>query len=270
MKQLNSDPPWLEACLANIRLLGGHLCDETYCTGNSKITRMVCNCIPPFYNGCPPNNRPPGCCAYTAASPIWMALPNDGCYCCCGSFSDGTPVAISETESEPIVDIMFGDLIYVAEDATLKNWRTETVRFSSGIGANPGESIMIKVDFGTDKEHCDSLYVTPNQAFYMPGGLLKRAQKLVVGVDQLVRADGSTLQVLQLAADKYDKVIHHIATSQSMATSMDGHLILAKGIVCGDYALELASDPALFVKGHNDLPNFGTKEYSDANGNTSG
>jgi hypothetical protein len=179
-------------------------------------------------------------------------------------------VAISATESKPINEILVGDMIYVAEDSTLKNWTTKTVEFSSGTGDKASGTIMIQVDFGTDESNFETLYVTPNQVFYVPGGKLQRANTLQPGVSLLVRADGSTVPVLQLTTGKFEKGIHHVATSQTAATSMDGHLMLAKGIVCGDFALQLMVNDDLFVEGQRDLPEIGTKEYMEAYKNIPG
>jgi hypothetical protein len=265
-KDLAADPPWLPGCKANIaKIPGGVLCSDQHCTEAQQQNHMICYCQAPWNNGCPedPNNRPPNCCSYSATSPVYVALQSGGCYCCCGCFSFDTQVAISDTETRAISEIMLGDLVYVAEDASLKKWGTKTVQFSSGTGTVSKGSVMIQVDFGSDPNHVTTLYVTQNQVFYMPGAKLKRANKLVPG-DLLVRQDGSTVPVISLTVGKYEKGIHHIATSQNLATNMAGHLILAKGIVCGDYALQLTTGTEFYIDGHDALPELGTKEYLEA------
>lgn len=269
MAKLKADPPWLPGCMANIQQLGGTLCAEQHCVDAQSANHKICTCVAPYLNGCL-NNPTPNCCSYTATSPVWVALPGGGCYCCCGCFAHDTPVAVSATENKPIAEIMVGDVIYVAEDATLKNWTTKTVQFSSGTGDKATGTIMIQIDFGTDEKTYETLYVTPGQVFYMPGGKLKRANTLVPGVDELVHADGTTVPILQLTTGYFEKGIHHVATSQTVATSMDGHLMLAKGIVCGDFALQLLVSDDVYVPGYRDLPEIGTKEYMEAYQNIPG
>jgi hypothetical protein len=254
-----TDPPWLPGCMANIKQLGGTLCSQQHCTDAQSYSHAVCYCQQPYPNGCQVPSA--GCCSYTATSPIYVAQTGGGCYCCCGCFSNDTPVAINAQESRPIAEILIGDLVYVADNIAKNSWTTKTVQFSSGTGSMNSGNIMIKIDFGVDAGNSNSLFVTQNQVFYQPGGQLIRANKLVPGVNKLVKQDGSTVEIIQMTVGQYEKGIHHIATSQGVATSMDGHLILANGIVCGDFALQLVNIPDHFVAGHDKLPEFGTKEY---------
>lgn len=259
-----ADPWWLQPCKDNIaKIPGGTLCTQDHCTEAQQQNHMICYCQAPYLNGCSGANPPPNCCSYSATSPVFVALPNGGCYCCCGCFAFDTPVSVSETETKPIYEIQIGDQIYVAEDSSLSKWGLRTVQFSSGTGPISNGSVMIRLVFGTEEKN-DVLYVTQNQVFYQPGGKLIRANKLVPGVDVLVHADSSTVPILELTVGQYELGIHHVATTQTIATSMDGHLILAKGIVAGDYALQIINDPKYFVDDHENRPEFGTKEYLEA------
>ena len=85
------------------------------------------------------------------------------------------------------------------------------------------------------------------------------------GIDELVRADGVAVHIVSLQVGKFEKGVHHIATSNKPATSVDDHLILANGIVAGDYSLQLslASGCGDIKDKHADAPIFGTKEYGD-------
>ena len=66
-----------------------------------------------------------------------------------------------------------------------------------------------------------------------------QAPRLVPGQDHLVRPDGSTVPVLDLVSGKFSKGVHMISTSNATTTDMAGHLIIANGVICGDYSLQL-------------------------------
>lgn len=110
------------------------------------------------------------------------------------------------------------------------------------------------------------LLVTAIQPFLMKDGTLKQAQKLVPGKDVLLLQDGSTTPIVSLEVGMFEKGVHHIATSAERATSLDGHLLLANGIVVGDYSLQisLANKNGLLKDAHVDAPVFGTRAYSEA------
>ncbi len=86
----------------------------------------------------------------------------------------------------------------------------------------------------------------------------------------MVKADGTPLAVVALEAGMFKKGLHHIATSTGAAHSPNGHLLLAKGIVCGDWALQVALSSeqhraALpLAKELDHAPEFGTREYAAA------
>jgi hypothetical protein len=99
------------------------------------------------------------------------------------------------------------------------------------------------------------------------GHRLKRASKLVPGADRLMRAGGGLEPVLDLAAGMYQRGVHQLSTSESPTADPSGHLLVANGLVCGDYSLQVtdldAARPDLLVDGHADLPEFGTREYGE-------
>jgi hypothetical protein len=111
------------------------------------------------------------------------------------------------------------------------------------------------------------LLVPPGQPFLMGDGSLKQADKLVPGKDMLVGEDGSAIPVLSVEAGLFKKGVHHIATSAEKATSLDGHLLLANGVVIGDYATQIGmttKNSSLEDK-YRDHPALGSKEYNEVN-----
>lgn len=267
-----ADPWWLPGCKVNVsKIKGGTMCSDQHCTDAQNQGHMVCYCCDPFQNGCsgqtPPANCgdawPTSCCSYTAESPFIVFMPSGNCYCCCGCLAYDTSITVAAGESRAIQEIRVGDPIYVAMDAELKTWAQVPIQFSSGTGGD-SKSSMIQVSFG-DGVKAESVIATRNQLFLLPGGKLKRASTLVPGQDVLVRPDGSHAPVLDLVSGLFNKGVHMISTSTSTTTDLGGHLIVANGVVCGDYSLQLThleqAKPELMAGGEDELPEFGTKQY---------
>ncbi len=257
------DPWWLPGCLENIKKLGGgKLCSEQHCTDAQNYSHKVCNCKSPYLDGC--LDPKPNCCSYTATSPVFVAGTETNCYCCCGCFANGTLVAESKDKSKAIEEFQLGDMVLTADGPDLKDWSQKEVQFSSGTGDLGAFNTLIKIDFGNTGEE-DYIYASRDQLFLMPDKKLKRASRLVPGKDELLRPDGTTTPVQDLVVGKFKKGVHHIATSDKPASSMKGHLLSVKGIVCGDYSLQICdltkTNSELMVDGHDELPEFGTKEY---------
>jgi hypothetical protein len=173
-----------------------------------------------------------------------------------------------QPETRPIREFVPGDPVYVADGVDLKHWSTRTVQFSSGTGEG-GMNTLLKIDFAAP-DGDSALYCNYQQLFLMPDGKLKRAARLVPGEDSLVTQDGTPAKVLSITPGRYKKGVHHIATSTGPAKEVGGHLIVADGVVSGDYALQITHldevAPELLVEGHADLPEVGTRAYAEAYG----
>jgi hypothetical protein len=259
-----AEPPWLPACRAAIEHMKATMCPEVHCTEAEQQNHKICYCEEPYLDGCKKLGHPSSdCCSYDATSPVFVSGPKP-CYCCCGCFAGDTMVATSGTGVREIRELLVGDMVWVAMDAGLGAWADVPVAFSAGTGEDAGANGLIRVRFG-DRAGPESVYANRDQLFLMGDRKLKRAAKLVPGRDVLVRPDGSGAPVLDLAAGKYAKGVHHIATSDRPTEDLGGHLIVANGVVCGDYSLQLRDldsvRPELMVAGHAGLPDFGTDEY---------
>ncbi len=262
-----ADPSWLVKCRENIaKIPGGVMCPDQQCQVVLSYIGAVCTCTPPYQNGCP-DPPTPGCCSYGPSSPIFVFSKTGGCYCCCGNSARKTKVAVGKGEARPIEEIEVGDTVHAALDPGLKTWGLFPARFSSGTG---GASDLdgIEIAFG-DSEAPEILVASPEQLFLVKGRRLKRASRLVAARDSLIRGDGSAAPVIALKAGKLTGPQHRIATSDGPATDWAGHLIVVDGVVCGDYALQLADldavRPELMVRGHAGLPVFGTPAYAKRN-----
>lgn len=257
-----ADPWWLPGCIENLKKIpGAKLCTENHCLQTQNYWHKVCNCEDPYPNGC--TNPTPNCCSYSATSPIIVFGP-ENCYCCCGCFANGTQIAVDKTETKPVQEFLVGDMVLVAKNIELSQWEQLPVEFSSGTGPESTSS-MIQVRFG-DESNPETIIVTREQLFLLPEQKLKRASRLVPGQDEVTRPDGTTAPILDLTAGTFTTGVHQIATSASTTTNPDGHLLVANGLVCGDYSLQVTNldeaQSGLMVKGHADLPEFGTRAYA--------
>jgi hypothetical protein len=258
-----ADPWWLPQCLENIeKIPGAVMCPDQACLDSKTYLHAICNCQPPYQNGCVP---PPGCCLSTPSTAVLVYGRDPGpCYCCCGMADAAMAVAVDHTTFKPIHEFSVGDTVLVATKPDLSAWEQVPVAFSSGTG--PGsDSPTIQIRYG-DPSHPDVIITSSGQLFLVVGGKLKQASRLVAGRDQLVGADGAAVPIIDLIGGIAADTLHRIATSTGPATSLAGHLMVANGVMCGDYALQLGNleeaAPNLLVAGHAGLPELGSAAYT--------
>jgi hypothetical protein len=233
------DNPWLKQCLENIkRIPGGVPCSELRCSEVSPYMHAVCNCLPPYTNGCSGQKPPPNCCAYSGTTPIAVFGPSGVCYCCCFGVALGPMLSTSASEVKSTHELNVGDKVLTASGPGLQHWSERPVAFSSGAGPDPFHP-MIVIRYG-DERTPHGVLAAPNQPFLLPGGKLKRASQLVPDKDELVRPDGSSVRILETEQHVSGRGYHRIAVATAPASDIAGHLVIANGVVCGDYALELA------------------------------
>lgn len=242
-------------CLENIAKLGGTPCPDEVCgqLWEGQYARVICNCEPPYENGCAGPNPPPDCCHFSPSSPL-PSYTNEGlCYCCCGGLARRPQVAVGRDEQKPIDELRRGDQVMTALDVGLTAWAVRPIAFSAGTGPNP-DNPLIEISFG-DGRVPDTILASRNQLFLVEGRVLKRAARLRPG-DNLIRADGSTASVLALQAARAHRGAHQIATGTEPTSEVAGHLIVVNSVVCGDYALQLAeletTRPQLLAHDHMD------------------
>jgi len=120
------------------------------------------------------------------------------------------------------------------------------VIFSSGTpGGFPASGIFF-LEFGEG-----SLIVTRDQPFVLAGNKVKKTNQLKPG-DQLLKADGQTLMLEMISTGQWDRGLHGFAIDNSGRSGT--HLIIANGIVCGDYVMEMMPSPP---DDSDDMPVFG-------------
>lgn len=144
----------------------------------------------------------------------------------------GTKIAVPDGDKK-IEMFNVGDQV-LAADMSL-NWSPTKISFSSGTGASSQQSTMVYIHFGDN----DIMIVTPDQLFMLSDRKLKRADRLIAGKDNLVDQNGKPVAINNIAIGRYKGGIHHISTSLNYNGSPDGHLLLAEGVVIGDFTLQI-------------------------------
>lgn len=253
------DPSWYKQCLENIKKIpGGTLCPQEDCNNMSSLLHRVCNCLPPYLNGCI-NNPVPGCCVYGPSSPIYVLNANGGCYCCCG-MAPGASVAVTKSQRIAADQLKKGDTIYVPKDTSLRQWTSVTLEFVS-LSKTSVENPQVSIQLRDGKGKESTLIVGERQLLMMPDKKFKEARKIVPGLDQLVNNDGQPMEVSKIITGVFGQFISYIASSAAPASEPEGHLLSLDGIICGDYALSLGIGPGNLADNHEQLPNIGTNEY---------
>lgn len=201
-----------------------------------------------------------------------QAWEPSGCYCCCSCLANDTLVAVPGGVA-PIYTIARGASVMAGSVATSDagvrlSWSEAKVRFSQGTGSGGHQPMMVYVTFGPDSNQ--ELICNTDQPFlladgkYTTGGKLRPGQKLVGG-------DGQPLEVQLVSIGSYEGGVHHLATDSPWTGSPDGHLLLAGGVVAGDWAMQMqfAALPASMKEDSYDaLPVMGTQDYDSAHAAT--
>lgn len=192
---------------------------------------------------------------YLMAHPDYSSY---NCYCCCSCFAYDTPI-LTPGGLQAIQKLAPGDDVSVASINTVGGklsleWGAKQVRLSSGVPPVPGAATpMVLVHYGSGLH----LLCTGDQVFLQGDGRLKRANQLTV-LDKLVDPNGNPVDIVAVKLVEFSGGVHHIATGR-YSGEVNGHLLLAGGVVAGDYALQNAPIDELMV----DAPVIGTKEYDD-------
>jgi hypothetical protein len=162
-------------------------------------------------------------------------------------FASTASVAVPEGD-RPMGDIAIGDQVLTASRSGAEwGWTAREVQFSAGSPPNTSGvgNVMFYIEYGGHRPggRRKSMVASPNQLFLLAdGGMLKRTDQLVPGLDRLVAPDGAALPIARIHSGSYFGAVHHIATEvpgyEEFSGGMDKHLIVVNGVVCGDFALQ--------------------------------
>ncbi|HOY04719.1 MAG TPA: hypothetical protein PLO67_04910 [Saprospiraceae bacterium] len=209
----------------------------------------------------PPSTFFRDCDALHSQDPAWQQR---WCYCCCACFAKDTLVAVPGGYAE-IYTIPQGAKVLTAsayEKGGL-TWSESTVKFSMGTGEGP-QPFMVYIGF--EKEGTKDLICTQEQPFLLSNGKYTTAGKLTPGM-QLVDKEGEPVDIQFVSLGYYDGAVHHIATAAPWTGSPAGHLILAGGVVAGDFEMQIKFGELpdhLKDDVDNTQPVIGTQAYDEA------
>ncbi|NEO81562.1 hypothetical protein, partial [Moorena sp. SIO4G3] len=168
------------------------------------------------------------------------------CYCCCGCYAYGTPIATPDGE-KAIEEFQIGDLVSVANlestGETLRlSWAAKPVKFSGGTSPLPKGAAhyppMIFLNYGEERKNIIS---TMDQLFLLANGKVKQADKLSIH-DLLVAPDGTPVKINAIKLGEYSGGIHHIAISDHFTQTLDGHLLNSNGVVTADFSVQIQTE----------------------------
>lgn len=184
------------------------------------------------------------------------------CYCCCSCFAYNTMIAVPDG-TVAIQDLRVGDQVQAASSSApgKLDWKPSKVTFSSGVagGVHP---FMVYINHGEGKT---DLICNPDQVFMLSTGKLCRAAHLNLA-DELVDVAGAAVKINMIGVGTYTGGIHHINTDRVWENRPDGHLILADGVVAGDFLLQMNFDALGDLREDDTLesrPMLGTPQYAE-------
>jgi hypothetical protein len=172
------------------------------------------------------------------------------------TFANGTavrtPAGLRPIEQIAKDDPVLGGFVGAGTPVRL-NWQPRKTVLSAGTGGGV-QPAMIYLVFGDGSRN---IVCTRDQLFMRADGTLMRAERAVPG-DQLLDADSRPVAIQQVSVGQYSGGVHHIALEGQWDGTVNGHLIVAGGLVAGDYLLQVhyvdnAPSPA--------RPSIGTSAY---------
>ncbi len=148
------------------------------------------------------------------------------------AFAAGTEIAIPGG-TVAIEDLVVGNEVLAgAGSAPHLAWSPVAVEFN--MATPPGEiHPVIDVVFHAGR----SLVCTQDQLFMLPDGTLAPASDLPQG-GKLLNQNGNDVPIVAVLMVNYAGSLYHLETSLGTTSPIDGHLILAGGVVAGDLGLQ--------------------------------
>lgn len=119
-----------------------------------------------------------------------------------------------------IADLAAGDTVSIWKNNTILQ---DKLSFSGEIAFGIGPlAVYLRTETA-------ELVIAPEQKMLLDDQTLKEAQLLVPNEDRLLRADGQAENILAIDIGYYNQRIY------SLAVNNEPHLIIANGLVCGDF-----------------------------------
>ena len=211
---------------------------------------------PEIYAICRQNGLPAG-------YPVLTKDTNGVCTCSCSCLAFGTPVAINAEEWAAVETIKVGDTVLAAGRDLA--WKEVGVQYSQGTESLSRQPNVVLITYADT-----AIAVTGDHLFLMEGGVLKPADRLVVG-DRLTARDGAPVPIHSVHVGDYTAGFHHIATRKALPDAdLSDHLLITNGVVSADYIVQIAArsgeDLPALAKDLANLPTIGSVQYVKAHG----
>lgn len=110
--------------------------------------------------------------------------------------------------------------------------------------ADNGQSTTVFLMYGINQQIVTSV----DQLLLLSTGQLIRAEKLVPGDHHLMDKDGNPVALVQVSLGVFGEPLYRLASNAPYAGVADGHLLLANGVITGDFILNL-NEEELIAKG---------------------
>lgn len=116
-------------------------------------------------------------------------------------------------------------------------WQASKVGYSSGTGGDSHQAMMFYIELSGGRQ----LICNAVQPVLLANGKYTIAGKLGYG-KSLLDGNGNGVPIEYVAAGAYHGGVHGIATIAPWKNNPDGHLLLAEGVVVGDFQMQLFFD----------------------------
>lgn len=149
------------------------------------------------------------------------------------AFLIGTQVAIGYGLFDPIDRLELGASLMAANSKL--EWSVAKVVHTGPAAADAGLMTLISITLPRNRQ----LLVSPDQPLYVGDGRCVPAERALLGGAPLVDRDGRRVEIVEAKPMAMNgQFFEVIVGSLDKPKSVDGHLIMAGGIVCGDAAVQ--------------------------------
>lgn len=153
----------------------------------------------------------------------------------------GTQIAVPGGQKS-IEKFKIGDSVLAfsakLESGSIKVTSSEAKVFFSG-GAESSSSTFFVIIMDVGKE----IICSSSQPFLLINGKFTTARSLRPGVDKLVDKDGKPVEIKMIKSMQFRNGVHAIAVNDNQTENSDGHLLLAQGVIIGDYFFQTHFNP---------------------------
>ncbi len=152
------------------------------------------------------------------------------------AFLIGTTVSIGHGLFDPINRLELGAALMAAsaEPSGKLKWQVAKVVHTGPARAPDGPMALISLSLPRNQ----NLLVSPDQPLYVGDGECVPAERALLGGAPLIDRDGRRVEILEARPMAMNGQFFEVIVGDlNKPKTVDGHLILAGGVVCGDAAV---------------------------------